>query len=299
MTNEMNKPFPKVAIILLNYNNYRDTFNCLDSLKELTYSNYETIVVDNNSSNDSLHYLRQRIDKNLTVIDSGRNGGFAFGNNIGIQKALEDNADYIMLLNNDTLVTPDFLEKLLSCFYDSGVENVGVATCRIMYNDARDKVWYAGGTIDWENLRATHNSIGTKQYKSDGVEVVGFASGCCMLISAECIQKAGILPEEYFMYYEDLDYCVKVHEAGYQIKYNPEAVIYHCVSSSGGGENSPFVIEWSNRARRIFYNKYKRYIKNSKRAFVYAKCELRTIVKIFLGKNVMKALKAYRKSFEV
>lgn len=119
-----------------------------------------------------------------------------------------------------------------------------------------------------------------------------------MLISAECIQKAGVLPEEYFMYYEDLDYCVKVHEAGYQIKYNPEAVIYHCVSSSGGGENSPFVIEWSNRARRIFYNKYKRYIKNSKRAFVCAKCELRTVVKILLGKNVMKALKAYRKSFE-
>ena len=148
MTNEMNKPSPKVAIILLNYNNYRDTFNCLDSLKKLTYSNYETIVVDNNSSNDSLYYLRQRTDKNLTVIDSGRNGGFAFGNNIGIQKALENNADYIMLLNNDTLVTPDFLEKLLLCFSNSNIENVGVATCRIMYNDARDKVWYAGGTID-------------------------------------------------------------------------------------------------------------------------------------------------------
>ena len=295
MQKQIKNVFQKVIIVLLNYNNYQDTFNCLESLKKLTYPNYEIIVVDNHSTNCSLKYLKQRTDENLFVVDSGRNGGFAFGNNVGIQKAIERDADYVLLLNNDTLVTVDFLEGLLLCFYKQ--ENIGVSTCRIMYNDNRDKVWYAGGMIDWNNLRATHNGIDSVNYKSTGIEIVSFASGCCMMISVECIKKVGLLPEEYFMYYEDLDYCVKVQEAGYRIGYNPKSVIYHCVSSSGGGVDSPFVIEWSNRARRKFYSKYKWYIKNNKRAFVYIKCELRALVKIILRKNTVNAMKAYYRSF--
>lgn len=291
------KNAPKIAIVLLNYNNYKDTIACIESLQQVQYPNFNVIVVDNKSTNESLKKLYTYESANVKIVESNKNGGFAFGNNIGIDIAKEENAEYVLLLNNDTLVTENFLEELLKCF--SFEENVGIATGRIMYNSEQKKVWYAGGRIDWTNLRAIHRGINGKLYNVQGMESVGFASGCCMMISKECLKKIGGLPEEYFMYYEDLDYCLKAIEAGYKIIYNPESVIYHCVSSSGGGEESPFVIEWTNRSRRKFYHKYKRYIRKLHRPFVCVKCEIRAILKMFMHhKNFVRAIQAYIKSYQ-
>lgn len=288
---------PKVSIVLLNYNNYKDTIACVESIQQVAYPNFNVIVVDNKSTNDSLEKLCALKNTHLKIVDSGKNGGFAYGNNVGIRIAKEENADYVLLLNNDTLVTDDFLEKLLECF--SYEENVGIATCRIMYNSEREKVWYAGGEIDWNNLRAIHRGINGDKYRKKGLEEVEFASGCCMMISRKCIERIGGLPEDYFMYYEDLDYCVKTAESGYKIVYNPEGVIYHCVSSSGGGVESPFVIEWTNRSRRKLYNKYKKYIKQLYRPVICIKCEARAILKIIVShKDFVKAIHAYIKSYQ-
>ena len=292
---DVENKYPKVTVILLNYNNYSDTSECIKSLKKVDYPNLDILVVDNHSSNDSFSKLKVYEGNQIHIIDSGKNGGFAFGNNIGISLALKKGADYVLLLNNDTLVTPQFLNRLLKCFLYE--KYVGIATCRIMYNSDRKKVWYSGGNIDWSNLRAFHSGINGYEYQKDGLKKVGFASGCCMLISAECIHEIGGLSEEYFMYCEDMDYCLKALEHGYKIVYNPEAVIYHCVSSSGGGAESPFVIEWSNRARRLFYKKYKNKISPLVRWFVCLKCEMRSIAQIMLRKNRIAALKAYKKSF--
>lgn len=294
---ENKKTTPKIAIILLNYNNYEDTFACVESLQRVRYPNVDIIIVDNKSTNDSLEKLYELKSENIKIVDSGKNGGFAFGNNMGMKIAREENSDYVLLLNNDTIVTENFLDELLKCF--SYEEDVGIATGRIMYNSEKDKVWYAGGKIDWNNLRAIHRGINGTVYSTKGMENVGFASGCCMMISKECLRKVGGLPEDYFMYYEDLDYCVKATEAGYKIIYNPESVIYHCVSSSGGGEDSPFVIEWTNRSRRKLYHKYKRYIKKLHRPVVCAKCEIRSIMKIVTNrKGFIKAMQAYIKSYQ-
>lgn len=290
------KKYPRVTIILVNYNNYNDTIECIKSLDTVNYPSFNVLVVDNHSPNDSILKLKTYEGNKIHIVDSGKNGGFAFGNNVGIELALKNGADYVLLLNNDTLVTPQFLNELMECFLQK--TNVGIATCRIMYNSERTKVWYSGGDIDWNNLRAIHTGINGYEYREDGIEEVGFASGCCMLVSAECIRDIGGLPEEYFMYCEDMDYCVKALSRGYRIMYNSAAVIYHCVSSSGGGAESPFVIEWSNRARRLFYKKYKDKVSPFTRWLVYIKCEIRSIVKIMLGCNRMAALKAYRKSFE-
>lgn len=291
------KNIPKISIVLLNYNNYEDTFTCVESLQQVRYPNFDVIIVDNKSTNGSLEKLYRLKSDNIQIVDSGKNGGFAFGNNIGIKIANEEGAEYVLLLNNDTIVTENFLDKLLECFLYE--ENVGIATCRIMYNSERDKVWYAGGTIDWNNLRAIHREINGDVYRSKGMENVEFSSGCCMMISRECLKKIGGLPEDYFMYYEDLDYCVKAKEAGYKIVYNPEGVIYHCVSSSGGGAESAFVIEWTNRSRRKLYRKYKKYIRKLYRPFVCAKCEIRTILKIILKhKNFVEAMQAYIRSYQ-
>ena len=290
------KSEPFIAIILLNYCNFRDTIACINSINGIDYNNYSVIVVDNHSPNNSVKELKKLENSHLQVLDSGKNGGFAYGNNLGISIALKQQADYVLLLNNDTLVTPDFLCKLLDCFNINS--HVGIATCRIMYNDDREKIWYAGGDIDWTNLRAIHFDINGYQFKQTKPIEVNFASGCCMLISKECIQKTGILPEDYFMYCEDIDYCIKAKENGYSIIYNPTAVIYHCISSSGGGANSPFVVEWTNRSRRTFYRKYHSYIKKCKPHFVYIKCEIRTILKLLSRPNRLSSFSAYIKSFK-
>ena len=288
---------PKVAVIILNYCNYQDTLSCIKSLLKIDYSNYKVFVVDNNSPNESLKYLNTIIENNVEIIESGMNGGFAYGNNIGIKMALEDNSDYVLLLNNDTLVDKNFLEPLL-CAAEKE-KNVGIVSPRIMFYPDADKIWYAGGKVDWNNLRAIH--YGLKEKLSDGYlkeAMVNFASGCCMLIPREVIDTVGFLPEEYFMYYEDMDYCVKVMDKGYKIKYVPESVIYHRVSSSSGGEESAFCIEWQNRARRTFMKKYGNDIFNP---FTYVlvsiKCEMRSLVKIVLSTNKKNKLQAYIASF--
>lgn len=145
---------PSVAIILLNYCNYEDTITCVKTLKKIDYENYIIFIIDNHSPNESLKKLYILKEPKIQIIDSGKNGGFAYGNNIGIQYALEAGMDYILLLNNDTLVEPDFLSELIN----KGVQKAkgDIITCRIMYNFDKDKVWYAGGEIDWDNLRAIH-----------------------------------------------------------------------------------------------------------------------------------------------
>lgn len=290
------KQEPSVAIILLNYCNYEDTIACIESLKRIEYSNYCIIVVDNHSPNNSLEKLTMLESSKIHIIDSGKNGGFAYGNNFGIKYALETNIEYILLLNNDTLVEPNFLSLLIN---DGVFKAKGdIISCRIMYNMNRNKVWYAGGKIDWNNIRAIHYNINKNANLNDKLREVSFISGCCMLISSSCIDTIGILPEEYFMYYEDMDYCQHAKEAGAKLVYVPSSVIYHCVSASSGGNNSPFVIEWSNRARRKFFKKYKYNIPFYKRGLIRIKCELSAIVKILLSNGCIKGLIAYLKSYQ-
>ena len=286
---------PKIAIILLNYKNYNDTVQCLESLNRICYTNYEVIVVDNDSRNESVDILKKWECEQIHIIESGNNGGFAYGNNVGIRYALERNADYVLLLNNDTVVTPDFLNRMITSLGDG--TNVGICTCRIMYNSEPDKVWYAGGRIDWSNQRAVHYDINQTTWKTALTNSVTFASGCCMLISKSCIKNAGLLPEEYFMYYEDLDYCAMAMEKGYALRYVPDAVIYHCVSSAGGGDNSPFVIEWKNRSRRRFFRKYRNKLSGLGWLFVWMKCEVKVIAKILLTDRTGRGIKAYIDSF--
>lgn len=287
---------PSVAIILLNYCNYQDTISCIETIKKIKYTNYKVFIIDNHSPNESLSKLNRFINQNITVVDSGRNGGFAYGNNIGIRYALDKGFEYFLLLNNDTLVEPDFLTKLV---YDGALGAGGdIVTSRIMYNSDRFKVWYAGGEIDWSNLRAVHYDINKNKYSNNSVKEVDFISGCCMLISRKCIEKIGLLPEDYFMYYEDMDFCQHAKEMGKKLVYVPSSTIYHCVSASGGGSNSPFAIEWTNRARRKFYQNYKYNIPFYKRYLIIIKCELREIAYILLKGEHIKGMVAYFKSYQ-
>ena len=246
---------PLVYIILVNYNGYKDTIECVNSLKKISYKNYKIVVVDNASSDNSVEILMEELS-NCMIIESKKNIGFAGGNNLGIKYALNHNADYIMLLNNDTIVESQFLNDMINSF---NVNNkIGIVGCKIMYYPEKNIIWYGGGYIDWFKFIGTHYGMGqVDKGQYDNEKEIDFMTGCCMLIKREVFRKVGLLSEDYFMYFEDVDFCVKVKNAGFVIWYNSEAVIYHKVGLSSGGEESSFSIEWCTRNRLLFMDKYK------------------------------------------
>lgn len=253
----------KVFIILVNYNGVTDTLECIKSLESIYYNNYEIVVVDNNSTDNSLDTLKEKLSYKHHVISSNKNGGFAFGNNIGIRYALEKGADYVLLINNDTTVEPDFLDELVKSMENN--KEYGITTGLILNYYDKNLVWYAGGEINWNRFYGYHkheneNINKLSLYESE----VSFATGCLMLIRSEVITKVGGLPEEYFMYYEDVDYCANIQENGYKICFNPKSIIYHKISAASGEVESPFAIKWNNRNRVNFINKYRYKISNVK-----------------------------------
>lgn len=288
---------PKVGVILLNYNNYQDTLRCVDSLNQVDYQNYIIIIVDNCSTNESVTYLNEIQSNKTIIIKSDINGGFAYGNNLGIDMAIKNSCDYVLLLNNDTIVDKRLIKELVACC--DYTQDLGIATARIMYENERNKIWYAGGDIDWENERATHlliNDYYSADYNNE-IRRVGFASGCCMLIPIAIILEGDKLPEDYFMYYEDVDYCLSVREKGKEILYNPNALVYHRVSGAGGGMYSPFTIECINRSRRIFIKKYRAKMCWRDRTINRALCEIKEIVRILILPNKLRGIRAYIKSY--
>ena len=136
--------WPRVYIILLNYNGYKDTIECIESLHKVSYSNFSIVVVDNDSQDNSENILRKQYPQH-TIIQSGSNLGFAGGINIGIQHALCQGADYILLLNNDTIVEPNFLEPLI--IEAEKTDGVGIVGGKINYYYSKNKIWSAGGYI--------------------------------------------------------------------------------------------------------------------------------------------------------
>lgn len=250
-----------VFIILLNYKSVEDTIECVKSLEKINYKSYEIVIVDNNSPDNSYEILKNQLSHKHHVIQSGKNGGFAFGNNVGIDYALKRGADYVLLINNDTTVESDFLEELIISIERD--ENYGLATGLMLNYYQQDTIWFNGGVLDYNKFYGYHLNEGHKlsivQKENDFYEEkeISFATGCLMLIKAEVFRKIGYLPEGYFMYYEDVDFCVMVKNNGYKIIYNSKSKIYHKVSASSGEEESPFAIEWNTRNRMKFYKKYK------------------------------------------
>lgn len=222
----------KVAIIIVNWNGYTDTIECLTSLESITYPNYEIIVVDNGSTNNSVAEIKKHFPTQL-VLETKENIGFAGGNNVGIRYALEHGADQILLLNNDTIVEKNFLDSLVD--YSSSNELVGVVGPLIYYFKEKEKLWWQGGDFDfWFNFRDWNFSkIQDEPYESS------FISGCALLIKKEVIEKVGLLDERFFLYYEDADWCYRALKEDYKCFIIPESKIWHKVSSSSGSSLKP------------------------------------------------------------
>ncbi|NQV38836.1 MAG: glycosyltransferase family 2 protein [Candidatus Marinimicrobia bacterium] len=243
---------PKISIIVLNWNNWPDTIACVESIEKNVYENYNIIIVDNNSEDSSEKILRQKYPDKI-FIQSGDNLGYAGGNNIGIEKALSLKSDYILLLNNDTIVRHDFLQPLVNSF--SLDEKIGIVSGKILYLDEQPKIWYAGGKIDW--LRGSGFSYGNKQIDNgqfDYNREVSFVSGCMMLIKREVIENIKLLNEDYFLYLEDTEYCFRAIKAGYKLYYVHQSLIYHKVNEKEGRYASTIYYSTRNRLKFIREN---------------------------------------------
>lgn len=221
----------KIGIILVNYNGYGDTVDCLKSLESLTYENYEVIVIDNASTVRPTEENIQYIKNYSHYYWSEKNLGFSGGNNIGIDIAKQEGCDFVVLLNNDTTVEPDFLSKLIETYNSS--DNIGIVTGKIYYYYDKSKIWSAGGLYN-RKTGVTTQYGGNDSDLNSTTRSVTFATGCLMLIPISVINNVGKLSESYFLYSEDTDYCQRVLDAGYLIYYCADSVIYHKVSASVG-----------------------------------------------------------------
>jgi hypothetical protein len=230
----------KVFIIIINFNGWADTKECLDSLNSVQYDNFEIILIDNASKNKESQLAGEFLNLKITQIFNKENLGFAGGNNQGIKLALENNADYVLLLNNDTVVEPDFLKKLVEEVETD--EQSGIVGPLINFYDDKNKIWSAGGKI--ANHFTRGELIGYQEKDEDQyqtAEQVNYTSGTCLLIKTEVIKKIGQICEDYFLYYEDTDWCLRAQRAGWRCLLAPTAKIYHKASQSTREFSYPYI----------------------------------------------------------
>lgn len=287
--NMINNP-PKVAIILVNYNGDEDTLECIKSLETIQYDNKEVFVIDNASSEPTK--LEESLKKFSWVhfIQLEKNIGFAGGNNVGIQHALQKGVDAVLLLNNDTVVKKDFLNRMVEVWNND--ESIGVVTGKILYFADQDKTWFAGGSINLNKAKIQHLNANRKDTQENIVKNITFATGCLMLIPCKVLEKVGALDEDYFMYTEDADYCCRIQKAGYRIVYTSYSVIYHKVSASTGGRGSKFSQYYRTRNDLLLL---RRYAPNRPSAYFFYGLRLfkRLLNGQFQMKYVIKGLKDY------
>ena len=240
---------PKVSIISVNYNQAEVTCEMLESLRGITWPNVEIMVVDNASPSDCSS-IKQRYPE-IIYIESKVNLGFAGGNNLAIK---ECTGDYILLLNNDTIVNPSFIEPMIETFQQN--KHIGIVSPKIIFYYSEGIIQYAG-TKEINPMTCRGETIGYMQ-KDDAqfkhVSQTNLCHGACMMLSREVIDRVGLLDENYFMYYEEYDYCERVKHAGYQIYYDGRSHILHKQSISVG-KNSPLKSYYMTRNRIYFSRK--------------------------------------------
>lgn len=256
-----------VSIVIVNWNGKNDTIACLASIKAMRKKNIvvDTIVVDNGSTNDSVSAIK-KTHPWARVIELSSNLGFTGGNNVGMRSALLHKAEYIWLLNNDTIVDVDAL-SLVKAFADP---SVGVAGSKIYFqkgheyykdrytkNEQGKVIWYAGGIVDWENMYASHNGVDEVDHgQYDTAEDTSFITGCSFMVSSNVVEQLGVLDERYYLYLEDLDYCLRIKRAGFRLRYFPSSVIWHVNAGSSGGSGSKLHEYYMTRNRLLIGMRY-------------------------------------------
>ena len=292
---------PKVSIIILNWNGWKDTIECLESLYQITYPDYEVIVVDNGSEDESIDkikeyaegkikveskffeyseknkpikiigYTREEAEarggkerelesspsnRKLILIENEKNYGFSEGTNIGIRYALERGADYAFLLNNDTVVDAKFLNELIRV--GEVDEEIGILS-PVIYHYHNPNMIQSGGRekLNLYMGKVTATKLAKKEAKQEVIIDTEIVSGAAMLIKRKTLKEIGLLPTEYFLGWEDWDYCIKVSRGGWKLVCVPKVKVWH----KGGRTFSKMGLDvtrvkYHTRGQQIIRRKY-------------------------------------------
>jgi len=250
--NPMNSK-PLIISVILNTNRCEDTLACLASLEETSYPNHRVIVLDNASTDGSVEAIRQRFPE-VQVIELVENLGYAGNNNVGIEAAAAQGADWIFVLNEDTVLAPDCLSQLMSAAQN--FPGAGILGPMVYHFDEPDVIQSAGGRLDpnWTSIHLGQNEIDQGQFTD--VRPVEWVSGCALLIRREVIEQIGMLDPRFFYYWEETDWCVRAHTRGWLILHVPGARLWH-KGVQREYTPSPNVTYYNTRNRLLFLAKNK------------------------------------------
>lgn len=286
--------YGKIGIVIVNYNGASYQNDALKTIYESSYQNFEVIIVDSASKDNSIE-LARRDYPDAHYLLQNENVGVAKGNNIGIKYAIDVlDVEYVLLLNNDIELDKNTLKYLIE-----KADKEIIAVPKIYYYEPKDMLWFAGGEMYWNRGESRHVGnfeIDNGQY--DEERVIGYSPTCCMLMHRDVFGEIGYVDETFFMYFDDTDLCVRINQAGFKILYVPSAYMWHKVSSSGGGMDSKVYVYYNFRNKFYFMKKYKNKLVFPAKLFTFVKLTAKFLLSPVYKENdkyIWKAWRDYRK----
>lgn len=280
---------PLIGIVIVNFNGAKFQNECIESILKSTYQDFRIIVVDNGSTDDSMSQLSAFDDARIEPILVGENVGVAKGNNIGIERSLSDGCDASLILNNDTVLEPDMLEKLVKALEKDA------AACPMIYYWSNPEVfWFCGGAFAAKKGLSLHVGNDVKDTGQPLPDHCEYAPTCCLLVKNSVIKEIGMMDEAYFLYFDDADFAMRLKLAGRPIAMVRDAKLYHKVSMSTGGATSKTVTYYMNRNRFYFLDKFKGQFSKMAKPYSYWTRKFKYWKSLFTRSNDRLIKKAYR-----
>jgi GT2 family glycosyltransferase len=249
---------PKVFLLVLTYNGKDLVLDCLETVMKSDYPNLHVVVIDNGGSDGTPVAVDEAWGDRVHVLRLFPNIKFSRANNAGIEYALEHGADYVMLLNDDTLIAEDMISEVVAAAEaDPGV---GMAGPKIYYHKPEDQIWFAGGRIHLS--RGTTEHIGIRERDEgqyDTAAEMDYITGCALLVRRDVIEQIGVLDPMYKAYYEDTDWSMRASRAGWKLLYVPSGRVWHRISAATGGQLTAYKIWHKLRSGFIFLSRYGRW----------------------------------------
>jgi GT2 family glycosyltransferase len=307
-----------LSVLLIHYKDLQLTLDCIESLLRSDYCDFNIVVVDNSSIPENIAAIRKlcsnhntdfypldsmpsELDYNKTVYwyTSPSNTGYSGGMNLGAEIAKAGNPDYLLILNNDTIVPSLFLSSFLEKIQSTSQQDFFGFASSLILTLPEKQIWYAGGEIDLIRGAGVHHTEKPSDFQ---IQETGFVSGCCMLCKTPVYEALSGMDERFFLYMEDVDLCLRARQKGYRLYFVPDIELHHRVGSSTGGEHADLPIFYSTRNRiKLMRKHYSGLVLARFYAFFLTSRMIKVIVCLFTGKlkSIPPLIRGIRDGFEL